>query len=92
MGLIRTDSFSAAERLRPTIRLSRTHFAGRLNSGVELALLAQGERTVNKGLAALEQALIRALQPCWDDPASLSRLTAYPWWRATAQAITTSPL
>lgn len=41
-------------------------------------------------LADLEQALTAALRPYWDDPAQLGRLTAYPWWRNAAQAITTS--
>jgi transposase len=31
-------------------------------------------------LAELEQMLTETLQPYWDDPAKLARLTGYPWW------------
>jgi transposase len=41
-------------------------------------------------LADLEQALTRALQAYWANPAQLSRLTAYPWWRNAVPKITTS--
>ncbi len=41
----------------------------------------------------LEHALTEALQPYWNDPTQLIRLTAYPWWRdavqTTIQNITT---
>lgn len=42
-------------------------------------------------LGDLEQALTAALRPYWTNPARLSRLTAYPWWRNATQKITTSP-
>jgi transposase len=38
-------------------------------------------------LAELERALAAALRPYWDDPAALSRLTAYPWWREATENI-----
>lgn len=39
--------------------------------------------------AELEDTIIAHLQPYWDEPAVVQRLTAYPWWSA---AITTMPL
>ena len=41
-------------------------------------------------LDELEQALIEALRPYWQDPTKLVRLTAFPWWREAAQSITSS--
>jgi transposase len=29
----------------------------------------------------LEEAVIREFERLWDDPATLRRITAYPWWR-----------
>lgn len=37
-------------------------------------------------LADLEQAIAAALRELWDDPARVTRLTAYPWWRAGLDA------
>ena len=32
----------------------------------------------------LEEALTAALQPLWENPSRLQRLTAYPWWSKEA--------
>lgn len=42
-------------------------------------------------LAEWEAARTEYLRAFWADPASLLRLTAYPWWRAGVWAITSSP-
>ena len=36
--------------------------------------------------ADLAQAIAAALRELWDDPARVTRLTAYPWWRAGLDA------
>jgi transposase len=40
-------------------------------------------------LADLEAALTEALEPYWEEPDKLARLTAYPWWRKAVQQIAT---
>jgi transposase len=49
------------------------------------ALRARLANRVFADLAELEGALTAQLRTFWDRPATLRRLTAYPWWtRATA--------
>jgi transposase len=42
-------------------------------------------------LAELEAALTEQLRAFWDEPATLRRLTAYPWWLRGAEAMPSSP-
>ena len=44
------------------------------------ALRAKLANRVFEDLAALEGAIAEHLRPYWDRPATLRRLTAYPWW------------
>ena len=42
-------------------------------------------------IAELEAELTAQLQPCWAEPASVRRLTGYPWWTAAAATLPRSP-
>lgn len=41
-------------------------------------------------LAELEEAITTALQPYWDQPALVQRLTAYPWWMAALSTLSSA--
>lgn len=42
-------------------------------------------------LAELEEAITTTLQPYWDQPALVQRLTAYPWWMAALNTMSSAP-
>jgi transposase len=42
-------------------------------------------------LAELEEAIITQLQPYWERPAFVQRLTAYPWWIGAVNTMSLSP-
>lgn len=42
-------------------------------------------------LAELEETIATHLQPYWDQPATLQRLTAYPWWTAALDTMPHAP-
>jgi transposase len=44
-----------------------------------------------ENLAALEEAITAQLLPYWDQPATVQRLTAYPWWTAALNTMSQSP-
>ena len=55
------------------------------------ALRAKLANRVFADLAELEAALTAQLRAFWDRPATLRRLTAYPWWIAAAATMTPAP-
>jgi transposase len=56
------------------------------------ALRAKLANRVFEDLAELEAAIAERLRAFWDEPATLKRLTAYPWWtRATAATLPLAP-
>lgn len=42
-------------------------------------------------LAEPEGAIIAHLQPCWDEPPLVQRLTGYPWWTAAVNTTSQTP-
>ena len=40
-----------------------------------------------ESVEALQQALTRALEPYWEDPALLKRLTGYSWWAEAVESL-----
>jgi transposase len=60
--------------------------AERLFEGLRAALANR----VCDDLDALDQALTDALRPYWDEPATLHRLTGFPWWLEAVRSITPS--
>lgn len=42
-------------------------------------------------VAALEETITAHLQPYWEQPALVQRLTAYPWWTAAVTTMSQSP-
>ena len=42
-------------------------------------------------LAELETAVVEQLRTFWDQPATLRRLTAYPWWTRAAATLPSTP-
>jgi transposase len=42
-------------------------------------------------VAELEAAIITHLQPYWEQPTRVQRLTAYPWWTAALNTMSSSP-
>ena len=54
-------------------------------------LRARLANRVFEDLAELEAALTARLRAFWDEPATLRRLTAYPWWLRSAQTTPSPP-
>ena len=42
-------------------------------------------------VAELEEAITEHLQPSWEHPARVQRLTGYPWWTAAVNTLSQSP-
>lgn len=55
------------------------------------ALRAKLANRVFEDLAELEAALTEQLRAFWDRPASLQRLTAYPWWTNATATLPSTP-
>lgn len=55
------------------------------------ALRAKLANRVFEDLAELEAALTERLRAFWDEPATLKRLTAYPWWTAATASLPSTP-
>ena len=80
-GAHRAQALDWPERIVP---LRLPPYSPELNP-VELIfrhLRAQLSNQVFADLAALEAAITTALQPFWDEPATLQRLTGFDWWLA----------
>jgi transposase len=55
------------------------------------ALRAKLANRVFEDLAELEAAVTEELRPFWDQPATLQRLTGYPWWTRAVATLPTTP-
>ncbi len=55
------------------------------------SLRAKLANRVFEDLSELEAALTEQLRAFWDRPATLRRLTAYPWWTRAASALPSAP-
>ena len=83
---------------RPALRVRRTFlyylppYSPELNPAERLfeELRAALASRVFDDLDALDQALTDALRPYWDEPATLHRLTGFPWWLEAVRSITPS--
>lgn len=78
------------EQLVP-LRLPR--YSPELNPAEQLFRVLRPKLTnrIFETIAELEETIITHLQPYWEQPALIQRLTGYPWWLAAVDTMPRSP-